>query len=64
VAHRRFPPYRVRPDGRRRDADSFEEAHRERFRDGWISLADKFNVARDGTCEIPSEYLGVVAVKA
>jgi hypothetical protein len=40
-----------------------EEPHRERFRDGWISLAEKFNVARDGTCEIPSEYLQVVAIK-
>jgi SAM-dependent methyltransferase len=37
---------------------------RERFRDSWIALADKFNIARDGTCEIPFEYLEVVAVKA
>lgn len=43
--------------------NTVEEPHRERFRDSWISLADRFNVARDGTCEIPSEYLQVVAIK-
>jgi ubiquinone/menaquinone biosynthesis C-methylase UbiE len=43
---------------------TLEEPHRKRFRDGWISIAEKFNVARDGTCEIPADYLEVVAVKA
>lgn len=43
---------------------TLEEPDRGQFRDGWISLADKFNVAQDGTCVIPSEYLEVVAVKA
>ncbi len=43
---------------------TLEEPHRGQFRDGWISLADKFNVARDGTCEIPSQYLEAVAIKA
>jgi SAM-dependent methyltransferase len=37
---------------------------REKFRNGWIALADKFNIAQDGTCEMPFEYLEVVAVKA
>jgi ubiquinone/menaquinone biosynthesis C-methylase UbiE len=40
------------------------EPQREKFRDSWIALANQFNVARDGTCEIPFEYLEVVAVKA
>lgn len=40
------------------------EPQREKFRDSWIALADKFNIARDGTCEMPFEYLEVVAVKA
>jgi ubiquinone/menaquinone biosynthesis C-methylase UbiE len=40
------------------------EPQREKFRDSWITLADEFNVARDGTCEMPFEYLEVVAVKA
>jgi SAM-dependent methyltransferase len=29
----------------------------------WVALADKHNVATDGTCEIPSPYLQVVAIK-
>jgi SAM-dependent methyltransferase len=29
----------------------------------WITLADDHNIATDGTCEIPSPYLQVVAVK-
>lgn len=33
------------------------------FTSDWISLADRHNVATDGTCEIPSPYLQVVAVK-
>ncbi|MGH3699486.1 MAG: class I SAM-dependent methyltransferase [Pseudonocardiaceae bacterium] len=40
------------------------EPQREELRDSWIALADKFNIARDGTCEMPFEYLEVVAVKA
>jgi SAM-dependent methyltransferase len=33
------------------------------FREDWIALADQCNVATDGTCEIPSSYLQVVAIK-
>ncbi len=40
------------------------EPQRENFRNDWIALADEFNIARDGTCEIHSEYLEIVAVKA
>lgn len=29
----------------------------------WVALADEHNVATDGTCEIPSPYLQVVAIK-
>ena len=29
----------------------------------WVVLADEHNVATDGTCEIPSPYLQVVAIK-
>lgn len=29
----------------------------------WIALADRHNIATDGTCEIPSPYLEVVATK-
>ncbi len=43
---------------------ALEEPQRGRFRDEWIALAEKFNVARDGTCEIPADYLEVVAVAA
>lgn len=43
---------------------TLEEPHRSRFRDDWIALAEKFNVAQDGTCEIPADYLEVVAVTA
>jgi ubiquinone/menaquinone biosynthesis C-methylase UbiE len=38
-------------------------AQREQYRESWIALAEKYNIAQDGTCEIPSEYLEVVAVK-
>jgi ubiquinone/menaquinone biosynthesis C-methylase UbiE len=38
-------------------------AQREQYRESWIALADKCNIAQDGTCEIPSDYLEVVAVK-
>jgi hypothetical protein len=40
------------------------EPQREKVRDSWIALADEFNVARDGTCGMPFEYLEVVVVKA
>jgi SAM-dependent methyltransferase len=43
---------------------SLDEPRREELRDRWIALAEDFNVARDGTCEIPAEYLEVIAVKA
>ena len=43
---------------------TLDTPQRKKFRDSWIALADKFNVARYGTCEIPFEYLEVVAVKA
>lgn len=33
------------------------------FRQDWIDLADRHNVATDGTCDIPSNYLQVVATK-
>lgn len=33
------------------------------FTRDWIALADEHNVATDGTCEIPSSYLQVVAIK-
>jgi ubiquinone/menaquinone biosynthesis C-methylase UbiE len=33
------------------------------FTRDWIALADRHNIATDGTCEIPSGYLQVVAVK-
>jgi hypothetical protein len=38
-------------------------AQREQYRESWIALADKCNIAQDGTCEIPSDYLEVVALK-
>jgi len=31
------------------------------FTSDWIALADHHNTATDGTCEIPSPYLQVVA---
>jgi SAM-dependent methyltransferase len=43
---------------------TLSKQQREQYRASWITLADKFNVARDGTCEIPSEYLEIVAMKA
>lgn len=33
------------------------------FREGWVSLAESFNTAEDGTLCVPSAYLEVVAVK-
>jgi SAM-dependent methyltransferase len=43
---------------------TLSEPQREQYRQDWIMLADEFNVARDGTCKIRSEYLEVAAVKA
>jgi SAM-dependent methyltransferase len=40
------------------------EPYQEKFQDRWIALTEEHNIARDGTCEIPTEYLEVVAVKA
>jgi ubiquinone/menaquinone biosynthesis C-methylase UbiE len=34
------------------------------FTADWIRLADRHNIATDGSCEIPSRYLQVVAFKA
>lgn len=34
------------------------------FTADWLAVADQHNVATDGTCEIPSAYLELVAVKA
>jgi len=33
------------------------------FRNEWIALAERHNIATDGTCEIPSSYLQVIATK-
>jgi SAM-dependent methyltransferase len=33
------------------------------YTNDWVSLADEHNVASDGSCEIPSPYLQVVAIK-
>lgn len=41
----------------RLDAEQEEEFKRE-----WITLAEESNIATDGTCEIPSPYVEVVAV--
>ena len=30
----------------------------------WVEVADRYNIATDGTCEIPAAYLQVVAFKA
>lgn len=43
---------------------TLDESQQEEFRNSWIALADEFNVAGDGTCEMPFEYLEIVAVKA
>jgi ubiquinone/menaquinone biosynthesis C-methylase UbiE len=43
---------------------ALDGSQREQFRDSWIALAEQFNTAQDGTCEIHSEYLEVVAIKA
>jgi SAM-dependent methyltransferase len=43
---------------------ALDKPQQQKFRDAWIALSEKFNAAHDGTCEIRSEYLEVVAVKA
>ncbi|MDQ4104494.1 MAG: class I SAM-dependent methyltransferase [Actinomycetota bacterium] len=43
---------------------ALDKAQQEKFRGNWIALAEDFNAAQDGTCEIHSDYLEVVAVKA
>jgi len=43
---------------------SLGEGPREQFARDWIALAQECNVAADGTCEIPTEYLEVITVKA
>lgn len=35
----------------------------EAYRRDWLQLADEHNLATDGTCEVPSAYLEVVATK-
>jgi ubiquinone/menaquinone biosynthesis C-methylase UbiE len=42
---------------------SVDAERAEAFRRDWITLSDEHNIATDGTCEIPSPYLQVVAVK-
>lgn len=43
---------------------ALDKPQQDKFRDAWIANAEKFNAAQDGTCEIHSEYLEVVAIKA
>jgi ubiquinone/menaquinone biosynthesis C-methylase UbiE len=43
---------------------TLDKPQQEEFRNRWVALADEFNTARDGTCDIPFDYLEVVAVKA
>jgi hypothetical protein len=43
---------------------ALENPQQNKFRDAWIALTEDFNVAQDGTCEVRSDYLEVVAVKA
>ena len=40
-----------------------QPAQAQAFTDEWIELAEHYNIATDGTCDIPSAYLQVVAVK-
>jgi len=41
-----------------------DEAQREQFRAEFLALSQELNVAEDGTLEVPSSYLEVVAVRA
>jgi SAM-dependent methyltransferase len=43
--------------------ERLEDRQRDAFARDWIALSDEHNVATDGTCEIASDYLQVVAVK-
>lgn len=43
---------------------ALDKPQQEKFRDAWIAHGERFNAAHDGTFEIHSEYLEVVAVKA
>ena len=43
--------------------ERLEGDRRDAFARDWVALADEHNVATDGTCEIRSGYLQVVAVK-
>jgi SAM-dependent methyltransferase len=40
-----------------------DDAAAEEFRAAWIELAEEHNIATDGTCEIPSPYLQVLATR-
>jgi SAM-dependent methyltransferase len=43
---------------------ALDEDGRERFRAAFLALTEELNVAEDGTVEVPSPYLEVVAVRA
>jgi ubiquinone/menaquinone biosynthesis C-methylase UbiE len=43
--------------------ERLEGGQRDAFAREWVALADEHNVVTDGSCEIPSRYLQVVAVK-
>ena len=43
--------------------ERLEDGQRDAFARDWIAMSDEHNVATDGTCEIASDYLQVVAVK-
>ncbi len=40
-----------------------DAAQRAAFTQDWMSITEEFNTATDGTCDVPSTYLQVVAVK-
>jgi SAM-dependent methyltransferase len=42
---------------------ALDDSGRTAYEREWIELADRFNAATDGTCEIPGAYLEVVAVR-
>lgn len=44
--------------------DTVDEEQAAAFTRDWMALSDRHNVARDGTCDIPSPYLQLVAVRA
>ena len=43
--------------------ERLEDGQRDAFARDWLAMSDEHNVATDGTCEIASDYLQVVAVK-